>query len=106
MLAASSSEQKRVLELFDLALRLVQRSGPIPPQLSQHFNVILRQARALAEDPNTVEGDIFPEAIQLALRLRELKSLREAFRNIPDLSSVTPEQAGNILSSLDVHVET
>jgi hypothetical protein len=39
MLAASSSEQKRVLELFDLALRLVQRSGPITLQLSPSGSV-------------------------------------------------------------------
>jgi hypothetical protein len=103
MLAASSSEQNRVLELFDLTLRLVQKCGPIPPQLSQHFNAILRQARALAEDPISVESPISPEAIQLALRLREGK-LREAFQDVPDLSSVTPELAARILSSLDASV--
>jgi hypothetical protein len=104
MLAASSSEQNRALELFDLTLRLVQRSGAIPPQLSQHFNAILHQARALAEAPGTVESPIFPEAIQLALRLRE-ERLQEAFQNVPDLSSVTPELAARILSSLDASVE-
>jgi hypothetical protein len=105
MLAASPNEQRRVLELVDLALRLVHRSRPIPPQLSQHFNTILQQARALSEDPDVVKGEIFPEAIQLALRLRE-KSLQEAFKNVPELSSVSPEQAARILSSLDVSVET
>ena len=105
MLAASSSEQDRVLELFDLALRLVQRSGPIPPGLIQHFNAILRQARALAEDPNSVKGQISPEAIQLALRLRE-RDLKEVFQNVPDLSSLTPEKAGEILSTLGASVET
>jgi hypothetical protein len=104
MLAASSSQQNQVLELFDLALRLVQRSGPIPPQLTQHFNTILQQARALAEDPRGVEGPIAPEAIQLALRLRAGR-LHEVFLNVPDLSSVTPEQAARILSSLDASVE-
>lgn len=106
MLAAAATEEKRVLELFDLALRLIQKSGSVPPQLSQHFNAILHQARVLAENPTAVKGDISPEAIQLALQLRDRKNLREAFRNVPDLSSITPEQAGEILSRLAVHVET
>jgi hypothetical protein len=84
---------------------LVQGSGPIPPGLIQHFNAILRQARALAEDPNSVKGQISPEAIQLALRLRE-RDLKEVFQNVPDLSSLTPEKAGEILSTLGASVET
>jgi hypothetical protein len=107
MLAAASTDQSRILELFDLALRLVHKRGSVPFQLSQHFNSILHQARALAENPDSIKGgSIFPEAIQLALRLREIESLREAVENVQDLSSMTPEQAGKILSSLEDRVET
>ena len=103
MLAATSTEEKRVLELFDLALRLVRHRGAVPPLLSQHFNAILQQARALAHSPENVEGDIYPEAIQLALQLREFDQLRKAVADSRDLSSITPEQADRILSSLEMH---
>jgi hypothetical protein len=102
MLAAASSEEKRVLELVHLALQLVRRKGPVPPQLSQHVDAILRQAVVLAQKPDSVQGKIFPEAIQLALQLREIEGLRNAVENAPDLSSMTPEQADEILSSLEL----
>src|SRR5262245_36620358 len=87
MLAAASSDEKRILELFDLALRLVRQSGPIPEELSKHFNAILNQARALADNPDDVKGEISPEAIQLALKLKSIRNLRKAVDDIPNLSS-------------------
>lgn len=106
MLAAASTEEGRILELFDLALRLVKRNGPVPPLLSKHFDVILQQARALADAPENVMGNIYPEAIQLALQLRNLNQLRRAVGDISGLSSVTPKQAAEILSTLETHIET
>ena len=72
MLAASSGEQDRALELFDLTLPLgPEKRADTSSGLSQHFNAILRQARALAEDPGTVKSPDFPGSDPTRPALRE-----------------------------------
>jgi hypothetical protein len=100
MLAAVPTNELRVLELFGLALRLVSDRGSVSPQLAEHFDTVLRQAKDLAKDPSQVQGQISPQAVQLARRLREVSALRDAVDPISDIGSVTPAVASRILSSL------
>jgi hypothetical protein len=89
-----------MLELFGLALRLVSDRGAVSPQLAEHFDTVLRQAKDLAKDPSQVHGQISPQAIQLARRLREVAALKAAVDPISDIASMTPAMASQILSSL------
>jgi hypothetical protein len=106
MLAAVPTEESRTLELFDLALRLIRERGRVPPRLSEHFNTVLSQAKALASDPAGVRGDISPQAIQLARRMRETDALREVVSGVADISKVTPAAANKILTTLGERVAT
>jgi hypothetical protein len=104
MLAAVQTDESRTLELFDLALRILSESGPIPPQLSDHFNSVLQQAKALAVEPRSVKGRLSPQAIQLACRIREVSELRDAVERIDGIDSVSPDLASKILTSLEERV--
>jgi|SRR6266849_2368109 hypothetical protein len=100
MLAAVPTNESRMLELFGLALRLVSDKGSVSPQLAEHFDTVLRQAKDLAKDPSQVQGQISPQAVQLARRLREVSALRDAVDPISDIASMTPAMAAQILNSL------
>ena len=104
MLAAVPSDESRTLELFDLALRILKDSGPIPAQLSAHFNSVLQQAKQLAATPTQVQGGPSPQAIQLACRIREVAELRAAIASINDISSISPAIASKLLASLEERV--
>ena len=104
MLAAVPSDESRTLELFDLALRLLKHRGNIPPQLSDHFNAVLRQAKELATTPTKVRGSPTPQAIQLACRILEIAELRTVVAGVDGIDSVTPDMASKILASLEARV--
>jgi hypothetical protein len=104
MLAAVPSDESRTLELFDLALRILKDNGKIPPQLSDHFNAVLRQAKELATTPTNVRGNPSPQAIQLACRILEISELRAVVAAVDGIDAVTPDMASKILSSLEERV--
>lgn len=104
MLAAVPSDESRTLELFDLALRLLKDRGRVPPQLSDHFNDVLRQAKELAATPTKVGGSPSPQAIQLACRILEISDLRAAVAAVDGIDAVTPDLASRILLSLEERV--
>lgn len=104
MLAAVPTEKSQILELFDLALRLVLERGSIPPRLAEHFNTVLKQAKDLANDPSSVRGGISPQALQLARCFRETSELKNVVGDVADISSVTPALASKILASLGARI--
>lgn len=104
MLAAMPAEDTRTLDMFRLALSLVSHEKPAPDQLKTYFESVLSQARALRENPNSAEGPLMPEAIQLAVELDAWDDFRAAVDQITELDSVTAEQAGRILGSLERHI--
>lgn len=104
MLAAVPSDESRTLELFDLALRILRDSGKISPQLSDHFNTVLRQAKELAATPTKVQGSLSPQAIQLACRIREISDLRDVVAAVDGIDAVTPDMASKMLLSLEERV--
>jgi len=105
MLAATPSQESRVLTLFQLALRLVgQSEQPISPEMHTYFNRVLHQAKALNQDPSSITGGLLPEAIQLALNMRELEELRGVLSDADDLASVSPALADSILNNLERRV--
>ncbi|WP_157861920.1 hypothetical protein [Methylobacterium sp. Leaf361] len=105
MLAAAPAEETRVLALFQLALRLIrQGQGGVPPELERYFNSVLAQARSLSNDPRAVQGQLLPEAIQLALDIRDLDGLKDEIEGAHDASTVSPALADRILMRLERRV--
>lgn len=103
MLAAMPADDARILDMFRLALSIVSHGKSAPDQLRAYFESVLNQARALRENPGSVSGPLMPEAIQLAIELDALDEFRVAIDDITELNSITPDQANNILGSMERH---
>jgi hypothetical protein len=101
LLAAIPAPEAKALELFRLALTIMRDSQRVSPQLSAYFDEVLRQARALDQDPTAKVQSLLPEAIQLALDLRERSKLRTSIENLPALVDVSPAKAGDVLRHLE-----
>lgn len=102
MLAAMPSENSRRLELFRLALVLIDRGNPsIPPPLSRHFDEVLHQARVLSDDPNAISPDVTPQAVQLANDLRVYEGLRDALSGVDTIGDVSQSVAHKVLRNLE-----
>lgn len=102
MLAAMPSENSRRLELFRLALVLIDRgSCALPLPLSHHFDAVLHQARKLSDDPDAISPDVTPQAVQLANDLRVYKGLREALAGVSSIGDINPAVAHKVLQNLE-----
>jgi hypothetical protein len=101
MLAAVPAPEARVLELFRLALAIAQSEKPVPERLAAYFQMVLAQARQLANDPTIRLDSAMPEAIQLALDIRERADLRSAVQDIDSMENVTPSKAAAVLRHLE-----
>lgn len=100
MLAAVPAEQTQILELFNLALSMVgSGKSDIPGPLASYFDKVLEQARRLADEPTAVHGEILPEAIQLALDIRNVSGFRDALNGVEGIATMSPEQAQRVLAS-------
>lgn len=102
MLAAMPSENSRRLELFRLALLLIDRGNRrLPTPLSLHFDVVLHQARKLSDDPEAISPDVTPQAVQLANDLRVYVGLRDALAGVNSIGDVNPAVAHKVLQNLE-----
>lgn len=102
MLAAMPSENSRRLELFRLALLLIDRGNrSLPKPLSLHFDVVLHQARKLSDDPDALSPDVTPQAVQLANDLRVYDGLRDALAGVNSIRDVNPAVAHKVLQNLE-----
>jgi hypothetical protein len=101
MLAAMPAEDDRILEMFRLALCLVSHNQSAPDQLKTYFAKVLAQARSLSKDPKSVDEQLMPEAIQLAVELDMLKDLRTAIAGVTELSALSATKAATILESME-----
>jgi hypothetical protein len=96
MLAATSPERDRFPTLFHLALQIVSARRRLPDPLSHHLTAVIAQAWDIISNPNAISKDTAPEAIQLALRLRESERLRSAME--PARGHMTAEVAERLLA--------
>ncbi len=105
MFSAIPSENAKRLELFRLALILVNRGNQeIPAPLSTHFNCVLQQARLLLEDPRTISPEVIPQAVQLANDFRSIAGLKDALEGIERIGDVSPDIADKVLRSLEPNI--
>ncbi|MBE1508359.1 hypothetical protein [Rhizobium viscosum] len=105
MLAAMPSENSRRLELFRLALVLIDRGNDrIPQPLSLHFDCVLHQARLLSDNPHAISPDVTPQAVQLANDLLAYKGLRDALDGVNSLDDVSQAVAHKVLRNLEPRI--
>jgi hypothetical protein len=105
MLAAMPSENSRRLELFRLALVLIDRGNSnIPHPLSLHFDSVLHQARKLSDNPHAISPDVTPQAVQLANDLLVYEGLRNALDGVNSLEDVSQAIAHKVLRNLEPSV--
>jgi len=104
MLAAAPSPQSDSLELIRLALSMVRSNEPnIPESLITYFAQVLEQARVLAGDPSKAEGQVLPEAIDLALEIRSVKEFSDELEKVKSIDKLTPDIARKLLSVMEEH---
>lgn len=105
MLAAMPSENSRHLELFRLALLLIDRgNSDLPAPLSLHFNAVLHQARELSDDPDAISPEVTPQAVQLANDLRIYEGLRVALAGVNSIGDVNAAVAHKVLQNLEPRI--
>lgn len=102
MLAAMPSENSRRLEMFRLALVLIDRGNQdLPHPLLLHFDSVLHQARLLSDDPNAISPDMTPQAVQLANDLRVYEGLRDALAGVNSIGEVSQAVAHKVLRNME-----
>lgn len=105
MFSAVPSENAKRLELFRLALVLINRgTQEVPIPLSTHFNCVLQQARLLLRDPKAISPEVIPQAVQLANDFRSIIGLKDALEGVERISDVSPDIADKVLRSLEPNI--
>lgn len=102
MFAAMPTESDRQLELFRLALLLIDRgNNDLPAPLCIHFDRVLEQARSLLADPQSISPEVIPQAVHLAHNLQKVEGLSCALSGVQRIRDVSPEIAHKVLRSLE-----
>lgn len=103
MLATAHAVRNSALDMFRLALSLIESDEKnIPPSLKQYFAEILEQAKRIAHDPNQVSDKIKPEAIQLAVEIRDIDNFLDDLDRLDGVESVSPAMAKQLLERMEV----
>lgn len=101
MIASATHDEER-LEITRLVLSLISdHVHSIPDALSQHFDLVLKQAKHLTEKPEDFSPDIDPESIALALSIKLGGDLAEEFLPIEDWKSISPDLAKRLLERME-----
>ncbi|AGB43404.1 hypothetical protein Mesau_00920 [Mesorhizobium australicum WSM2073] len=98
MLAATSMDRDESPAPFHVALRILSSERSIPEKLAVYLRDVMTQALQIASDPDTIDGETLPEAIRLALDLRESDALRAAVGMV-GAGTISAELAREILSA-------
>ncbi len=103
MLATSHAFNNSTLDLFRLTLTLIESGETnIPTTLKDYFTEILNQAKAIAHDPNLVSNLTKPEAIELAVDVRDIDDFLDQLDQLEGIESVSPEIATQLLKKMEV----
>lgn len=99
---AAAPDDKQSVDLVRTLLELIQQHNQsIPQPLQKHLIAVIEQARLLSDNPESVRGDIFPEAIRLALTMRVRADLASDLNKISSFDSIEPNLAARILSEIN-----
>lgn len=89
-------------ELFRLVLSLISSgSSEIPKSLKDHFLLVLRQAKIIADNASTPLEGVLPESIDLAFDIKKIKGLSDTLSTIDDVEKVSADLAHKLLISME-----
>lgn len=91
----------REAELFKTALSLAASGSIVPNEIKDYFASVLMQAKELVRHPESVKPDILPEAIDLALEIKNVEALSDSLQSVEKLDSLTVVQASEILRKME-----
>ncbi len=101
MLAAAATYPE-TLELFRLVLSLQSSHyEDIPDSLEERFNLVLTQAKQLANSPDSAHRGMRPESVDLALEILFMDNLAENIAKVSSLGGMSPNLAKRILKEMD-----
>lgn len=101
MLAAAQNDPYE-MELFRLTLSLISKEEEnIPSKLQKYLEKIINQAQNLAKNPTSINKNILPEAIDLALEMRLHENVSQQINHLSNYASITPYIARELLSTME-----
>lgn len=104
MLAATSTQSRDSLELVRLALLMISTGNQnISEPLKTYCGQVMAQAREVVDNPSRIDAGILPEAIDLALEIRESEGLTAEMGRFTSMDNVTPVLAKEILTNMEAH---
>lgn len=78
----------------------INQSEAVPPELKEHLEKIISQAKALSGNPKNIPGNINPEAIALAIGMKSNTDLATELNRITTFDSIDANLASKILELL------
>ncbi|HEY1856180.1 hypothetical protein [Acidocella sp.] len=104
MLMAAAPSEPTALDLFKLALELVERKQlQRTTELDDYFQQVLQSAKQLVTAPQNAAG-LNAEVIELALALAANHELASDLCNVSSLSDLSPQMAGKVLREMDSRI--
>ena len=105
MLMAAPSESRPGLELFRLALQLAEHGrSRVEAPLAAYFRSLVCQAKVLARSPRAVSEPIMPEAVRLAVAIRNSSAFADAIAAVNDMADLSPTTAAKLRESMEEQV--
>jgi len=99
---AATSEKFGNLEPVRILFSLMRTSpDQVPPTLVDHALTIIRQAKGLLVHPDSADQHTLPEAISLALAMRNHPDLAQDLEPIESLQQIDASVATRALEHLD-----
>ena len=99
MLAATSGRNSPTW-LFEVVLRSASTTPGVGQALHAHALLVLRTACDIAVDPKIINSETLPEAIELALCLRDDSRLRLKLHELRSVDSIQGELAQQLLHAV------
>lgn len=89
------------LDVIRLTLEMISGGRSVPEQLRDHFDGVLRTAKAVTADPQHASRDASPEAIHLAFEIYAKDRLRAELNHVNRLADVDAIRAARMLAEME-----
>lgn len=100
MLAAASKTSLE-MRLLKVALSLLANRQPLPAELQEYADEVIRQAKDILSSPEKINVKLHAEAIELAYEIETHKKIQTDISKIYDFGQLTPVLASNLLKDME-----
>ena len=99
---AASSPSTEWLGVLRIALMMKAKAEQnVPQRIGAYFDTLVSQVRCLAGEQCILSKETLPEAIRLAIIVKEQAPLRTSFNGVQNYESITPGVAWELLTAID-----